>query len=58
MTVNSLHYQDIDYWYTDNVLRYDRFKYRAHDSKSEKQIALEASVSKIWGCGSFVFKRI
>jgi hypothetical protein len=48
----------VDYWYTDNVLRYDRFKYRAQDGKSEKQIAFEAKVSKIWGCGSFVYKRV
>lgn len=42
----------VDYWYTDNELRYDRFKFRAHDGKSEKVIASEARVSKIWGCGS------
>ena len=44
-----------DYWYTDNELRYDRFKFRAQDGKSEKQIAFSARVSKIYGCGSRIF---
>lgn len=44
-----------DYWYTDNELRYDRFKFRAKDGKSEKEIAKESRMSKIWGCGSQIF---
>jgi hypothetical protein len=43
-----------DYWYTDNDLRYDRFKFRAADGKSEKQVAFAAGVSRIYGCGSYV----
>lgn len=43
-----------DYWYTDNELRYDRFKFRAHEGKSEKQVAYAAGVSRIYGCGSLV----
>ena len=43
-----------DYWYTDNELRYDRFKFRAQDGKPEKQIAAESNVHRIWGCGSQV----
>jgi hypothetical protein len=44
-----------DYWYTDNSCRYDRFKFRARHGKSENQVALEARVSRIWGCGSETF---
>ena len=43
-----------DYWYTDLTLRYDRFKFRAKDGKSEKQVAMDAGVSRIWGCGSLI----
>ena len=50
---------DIDYWYTDGVMRYDRFKFRACEGKSERQVASEARMSRIYGCGasilSFVF---
>lgn len=45
---------DIDYWYTDGLLRYDRFKFRASEGKSERQIAAEAKVSRIYGCGSSI----
>ena len=45
----------VDYWYTDNQLRYDRFKFRAKDGKSERQIATEARVSRIYGCGSYTY---
>jgi hypothetical protein len=46
----------IDYWYTDNVLRYDRFKFRAMDGRTEREIARDAGVSRIYGCGSLVLK--
>jgi len=46
----------IDYWYTDNRYRYDRFKFRATATQSEKEVAIAAGVSKIWGCGSLIFK--
>jgi hypothetical protein len=44
-----------DYWYTDNELRYDRFKFRARSGVPEKQVALDAGVSRIYGCGSYVY---
>jgi len=44
-----------DYWYTDGELRYDRFKFRAQDGLSEKQVAFSAGVSRIYGCGSFIY---
>ena len=45
----------LDYWYTDNEYRYDRFKFRAQEEKSEKQVAYAAGVSRIYGCGSSIF---
>lgn len=44
----------VDYWYTDNQVRYDRFKFRATDGKPESQVAKEMSVSRIYGCGSLI----
>lgn len=48
---------DIDFWYTDNVFRYDRFKFRSQHGKSEKEIANDSRVSRIYGCGSLVMTR-
>jgi len=45
----------VDYWYTDNYLRYDRFKFRAKNGKTEKQVVLDSKVSRIHGCGSLIF---
>lgn len=46
-----------DYWYTDGVSRYHRFKFRAANGKSEKQVAIENGVFRVYGCGSNVFIR-
>jgi hypothetical protein len=43
-----------DYWYTDGRVRYDRFKFRARDGIPEREIALQAGVSRIYGAGSWV----
>lgn len=43
-----------DYWYTDNEFRYDRFKFRAQDGVPERQVARNARVTRIYGCGSHV----
>ena len=45
-----------DYWYTDGKRRYNRFQYRAQPGKTEKQVAQEAGVYKIYGCGSNIYK--
>lgn len=45
----------IDYFYTDNFLRYDRFKFRAKDGTPEVEVARRAGVSRIYGCGSYVY---
>lgn len=44
------------YWYTDDVNRYDRLRYRANKEKglSERQVAEEAGMTKIWGCPNLV----
>jgi len=41
-----------DYWYTDGYIKFDRFIFRARDGKSERQIASENNVGKIFGCGN------
>lgn len=43
-----------DYWYSDGHVRYDRFKFRARDGKTERQVATEGRVRKIWGAGNAV----
>lgn len=45
-----------DYWYTDGLNRFGRFRYRARDGQTEKQIAEDAGVFKIWGCGSNIYQ--
>jgi hypothetical protein len=44
-----------DYWYTDGTCRYDRFRFRARDGKSEVQISRENKVEKIYGAGNFIY---
>ena len=46
---------DEDYWYTDGTCRYDRFKFRARDGKSENEIAKEMKVQKIYGAGNMIY---
>lgn len=45
----------LNYWYTNGKKREHRFKYRAQDGKSEKEIAEENNVKKIYGCGSKIY---
>ena len=44
------------FWWTDDVYRYNRFKYRAKNGISEKNIAAAAGVKKIWGCANLIYK--
>jgi GNAT superfamily N-acetyltransferase/predicted Zn-ribbon and HTH transcriptional regulator len=44
-----------DYWYTDGEIRENRLKYKATDLLSENQVAENAGVIKIYGCGSHMF---
>ena len=44
------------FWWTDNSVRYDRFKYRAMNGVPEKEIAAQAGVSRIYGCKNILMK--
>lgn len=46
-----------DYFYTNGVDRFGRFKFRAQSGLSEKDYAKNCSVYKITGCGSCIFER-
>lgn len=41
-----------DYCYSDGERRFNRFRFRAQDGKSEHQVALECGVFTLWGPGS------
>lgn len=47
----------IRFWWTDNYVRFDRFKYKASKLRnmSEKEVADEAKVSRIYGCSNSKF---
>ena len=45
----------LDYWYTDCDIRIDRSKIQATKEKTEKEIATEMKLLKIWGCGSNIY---
>lgn len=42
------------FWWTDNNVRYDRFRYRAVDGMPESQVADAAGVSRIYGCKNII----
>ena len=44
------------FWWTDSVHRYDRFRYKADPSRglTQQQVADEAGVEMIFGCGNLV----
>jgi hypothetical protein len=44
-----------NYWYTDGIFRFDRFKFRANNGKSEKEVAAENKVARIYGCGNNLY---
>lgn len=45
----------LDYWYTDGQVKIDRFSVRAKDGKSEREIAIERKIAKVYGCGSNIY---
>jgi hypothetical protein len=51
-----LRHTGLDYFYTDLIRRYNRFKFRAQDGKPEKQIAIENKVYRIYGCGNYLWE--
>lgn len=46
------------FWWTDFNIRFNRFKFKADKSRNmtEAQVADEAEVVKIWGCGNLVYE--
>jgi len=52
---NRMQDTGIDYFYTDGKSRFDRFKFRASDGKTEKEIADLNGVRKVFGCGHAVY---
>lgn len=45
----------VDYWYTDGCERKFRFKYRARDGLTERQVAESGGVWPVYGCGSKIY---
>lgn len=45
-----------NYWYTDCEKRYFRTQFRARFDKTERQIAKENKVYRIYGCGSNIYE--
>jgi hypothetical protein len=45
----------MNYWYTDGIRRFDRFKFRAQPGKPEKIVADEAGVRPVYGCGNAIY---
>ena len=43
------------YWYTDGLERFDRFKYRAANGKSEREMAEASGVYRVYGAGSRIY---
>lgn len=58
----SIGWTGLSYDYTDGTKRYSRFKFRANKQfqLSEAEVAINAGVNKIYGCGSnrFLFNII
>lgn len=46
----------INYWYTNGKTRYPRFKFRATKDKTEKQVAEENKVWKVFGCSNNLYE--
>lgn len=44
-----------NYWYTDGLVRYNRFKFRAQPGVTEKQVAELNKVRPVWGVGNKVY---
>lgn len=42
------------FWWTDTVARFDRTRYKATNSMSEKDVAAKNRVFKVWGCRNVV----
>jgi len=48
----------LSYWYTDGKVLFNRFKFRATKSLTEKEIAKQNKVYKVYGCGNSLFELV
>ena len=48
----------VSYEYTDCILRYDRFRFRAKAGNSEQEIAKKSGMVRVYGCGSWIFEKV
>lgn len=46
----------VNYWYTDGASRFSRYSFQATKDKSEKEIAKEMGVYRIYGAGNKLYK--
>jgi len=55
--VGFTHFGDtgIDYWYTDGVKRINRFSVKAKNGITEREIAKNMNIGRIYGCGSNIW---
>ena len=44
-----------NYWYTEGLVRHDRFKYRAQNGMTEKEYTESQGVRSVWGVGNNVY---
>lgn len=57
MGFKEAHKTDPNYWYTDFSCRIPRQRFQATDDKSERQLAQESGVSRIYGAGNLLLKK-
>lgn len=55
---NFIKHTGLNYFYTDFHTRFNRFKFRAQKGKSEKEIAEENNVYKIYDNGSYLWEYV
>lgn len=46
---------DQDYFYSNGKERFNRFKFRATKTESEKEVAIRNGVFRVYGCGSYIY---
>lgn len=46
----------LNYWYTDFVNRYPRHQFQATEHQTERELAEDAGVKRIYGAGNYMFE--
>lgn len=49
------HISQLSFWWTDRVNRFNRLYCRSLNGKTEKEVASEKKLLKIWGCANLVY---